>query len=69
MVSVPVRDAPDIRPDNPAFFISGIRPDIYRIALPDIQQDWIPDIRQDKKLAHKLISLLDHALFYVCRSL
>jgi hypothetical protein len=21
------RDAPDIRPDNPAFFISGIRPD------------------------------------------
>jgi hypothetical protein len=22
-----IRDAPDIRPDNPAFFISGIRPD------------------------------------------
>jgi hypothetical protein len=22
-----IRDAPDIRPDNPAFFMSGIRPD------------------------------------------
>jgi hypothetical protein len=34
------RDAPDIRPDNPAFF--DIRyPDGYQIAPPDIR----PDIR------------------------
>jgi hypothetical protein len=38
-----IRDAPDIRPDNPAFF--DIRyPPGYRIALPDIR----PDIRQGR---------------------
>jgi hypothetical protein len=35
-----IRDAPDIRPDNPAFFDSRY-PAGYRIALPDIR----PDIR------------------------
>jgi hypothetical protein len=40
-VPVPARDAPDIRPDNPAFF--DIRYTAgYQIALPDIR----PDIRQ-----------------------
>ena len=41
--SVPVfiRDAPDIRPDNPAFFISGIWQDRYRILQPDIRSDLI----------------------------
>jgi hypothetical protein len=32
------RDAPDIRPDNPAFFISGIRRDTG-FTLPDIRPD------------------------------
>jgi hypothetical protein len=32
---------PDIRPDNPAFLISGIRPDTYQIGQPDFR----PDIR------------------------
>jgi hypothetical protein len=32
------RDAPDIRLDNPAFFISGIRLDTG-FDLPDIQPD------------------------------
>jgi hypothetical protein len=27
-INMKIRDAPDIRPDNPAFFISGIRPNI-----------------------------------------
>jgi hypothetical protein len=33
-----ISDAPDIRPDNPAFFISDIRPDTG-FDLPDIQPD------------------------------
>jgi hypothetical protein len=33
-----IRDAPDIRPDNPAFFISGIQPDTG-FELPDIRPD------------------------------
>jgi hypothetical protein len=38
--AIQIRDAPDIRPDNPAFF--DIRyPAGYQIALPDIR----PDIR------------------------
>jgi hypothetical protein len=35
-VYVKSRDAPDIRPDNPSFFISDIRPDT-RFGLPDIR--------------------------------
>jgi hypothetical protein len=35
---VMLRDAPDIRTDNPAFFISGIRSDIG-FDLPDIRPD------------------------------
>jgi hypothetical protein len=39
-----LRDAPDIRPDNPAFI--DIRyPAGHQIALPDIRQCQIPDIR------------------------
>jgi hypothetical protein len=34
-VGVLCGDAPDIRPDNAAFFISGIRSDIALIALPE----------------------------------
>jgi hypothetical protein len=33
-LTVMIRDAPDIRPDNPAFFISSIRPNTG-FALPD----------------------------------
>ena len=39
-----IRDAPDIRPDNPAFFISGIWQDTgycNRILQPDIRSDLI----------------------------
>jgi hypothetical protein len=37
MITIFVRDAPDIRPDNPAFLISGTYPAGYQIALPDIR--------------------------------
>jgi hypothetical protein len=69
------RDAPDIRPDNPAFF--DIRyPAGYQIALPDIR----PDIRlmisknlfsfpSKKARKKKCAEKLDHALFNVCKSL
>jgi hypothetical protein len=36
IVSVLTRDAPDIRPDNPAFFYIRY-PARYKIALPDIR--------------------------------
>jgi hypothetical protein len=40
LITINIRDAPDIRPDNPAFF--DIRyPAGYQIALSDIR----PDIR------------------------
>jgi hypothetical protein len=35
---VKIRDAPDIRPDRPAFFIFGIRPETG-FDLQDIQSD------------------------------
>jgi hypothetical protein len=43
------RDAPDIRPENPAFF--DIRyPAGYQIALPDIRLGRIPDFRPNIRL-------------------
>jgi hypothetical protein len=48
---IQTRDAPDIRPDNPAFF--GIRyPAGYQIAQPDIRYGRIPDIRPDIRLRY-----------------
>jgi hypothetical protein len=35
---------PDIRPDNPAFFVIRYLAG-YRISLPDIREGRIPDIR------------------------
>ena len=42
--NVPKRDAPDIRPHNPAFFISGIRPHIGYVKA-NIRLSKRPDIR------------------------
>jgi hypothetical protein len=59
--TVRISDAPDIRPDNPAFYIAGIRPDTrlpcrisgYCLADPIIYLVFL-QIRKEQKFAQKL---------------
>jgi hypothetical protein len=59
---------PEIRPDNPAFFISGIRPDKgFNSRIPDTKNGWISGHLEDiailiHKISNKVLCLTGYPI-------